>query len=155
MSIGVMCLCVYVVLILGKFHPVHSKTVLAVSGLLSVIFAYVEAIGLSHYVNLRATAMHQLIPFLVLGVGLDDMFVIVASVREKELVEGADVKKLMRRVMKKAGVSITVTSVTSAVAFALSGLNSIPALSHFAISSCFGIIFCYLNQISFFSAILV
>ena len=65
-------------MILGKFHPIHSKTLLAVGGLISVVFAYVEAMGLSHYVGIETVGPHAVIPFLLLGIGLDDMFVLIA-----------------------------------------------------------------------------
>ena len=47
--------------------------------------------------------------------------------------------------MKKAGVSITITSLTSGLAFSFSGLSSIPVLSGFAFSAAFGILFTYFN----------
>ena len=46
------CLCVYVLLTLGKYHPIHSKTLLAVSGMISVVFSYIEAIGFSYFVGI-------------------------------------------------------------------------------------------------------
>ena len=74
MPIGVTLLILYGTFILGKLHPIHSKAVL---GLLSVIMAYVKAIGVSMYFGLQG-GPHASIPFLLLGIGLDDMFVFVA-----------------------------------------------------------------------------
>ena len=53
--------------------------------------------------------------------------------------------------MERAGVSITITSLTSFLAFVLSGTSSLPALSSFALSTAFGILFDFLNQITIFS----
>ena len=65
-------------MILGKFHPIQSKSLLALGGLISVLFAYIEAIGLSYYIGIETVGPHSIIPFLLLGIGLDDMFVLVA-----------------------------------------------------------------------------
>ena len=79
-QIGIVLLVFYGIMILGKFHPIHSKALLAVGGLFSVIFAYVEALGISHYVGIETVGPHNIIPFLLLGIGLDDMFVLVACI---------------------------------------------------------------------------
>ena len=79
MPIGVTLLILYGTFILGKLHPIHSRAVLAVLGLGSVMIAYVEALGLSMYFGLNKAGSHAAIPFLLLGIGLDDMFVLVAA----------------------------------------------------------------------------
>ena len=73
-------LSLYGILILGKFHPVHSKALLAFGGLVSVIFAYAEALGVTSYLGIMTAGPHAVIPFLLLGVGLDDMFVLIACI---------------------------------------------------------------------------
>ena len=56
--------------------------------------------------------------------------------------------------MRRAGVSITITSLTSFLAFAFGAFSSLPALSNFCWTTCFGILFTYLNQLTFFSALI-
>ena len=53
--------------------------------------------------------------------------------------------------MAKAGISITITSLTSFVAFAFGMTSSLPALSSFSLSASFGILFAFFNQLTFFS----
>ena len=79
MPIGVTLLILYGTFILGKLHPVHSRAVLAAIGLGSVMMAYIEALGVSMYFGQRNSGPHTSIPFLLLGIGLDDMFVLIAS----------------------------------------------------------------------------
>ena len=79
MPIGVTLLILYGTFVLGKMHPVHSRAVLAAIGLGTVILAYIEALGVSMYFGLRKSGPHTSIPFLLLGIGLDDMFVLVAA----------------------------------------------------------------------------
>lgn len=56
------------------------------------------------------------------GIGVDDMFVIVESLRQLTPKERAlPVEERIGLTLKHAGVSITVTSVTDIVAFAIGG----------------------------------
>ena len=77
---GIVLLSLYGILILGKFHPVYFKAMLAVGGIFSVIFAYAEALGMSSYLGIATVGAHNVIPFLLLGIGLDDMFVLIACI---------------------------------------------------------------------------
>ena len=64
--------------------------------------------------------MHNVIPFLLLGIGIDDMFVIMQCFDNLS----AEDLKLSRSLqianaMKHAGVAITVTSITDFIVFAI------------------------------------
>ena len=64
--------------------------------------------------------VHSILPFLLLGIGIDDMFVIVQCWSNLDKEESK--RSLPRRIgttMKHAGVSITITSVTDFAAFAV------------------------------------
>ena len=43
----------YSLMVFGRPHPFRSRTALAVSGIVSVVFAYVEALGLGTYLGLE------------------------------------------------------------------------------------------------------
>ena len=69
---------------------------------------------------------HNILPFMLLGLGVDDMFVIVNCIDQTP----TDLKPSERFKIgfKHAGPSITVTSITDAIAFFLGSLSSLPAL---------------------------
>ena len=81
--------------------------------------------------------VHSILPFVLLGIGVDDAFVIAnAFDREREGVsrESEDDDALVKRgarALARAGASITVTSATDLVAFAISATSSLPALASF------------------------
>ena len=58
-----------------------------------------------------------IIPFLLLGIGVDDMFVIVQSLDNLEARPGERPEERVARALEHAGVSILVTSITDAATF--------------------------------------
>jgi predicted RND superfamily exporter protein len=70
--------------------------------------------------------IHSLLPFLLLGIGVDDMFVVCNAVDQTDINDSA--VKRMRVAMSHAGPSITITSFTNAVAFFFGSASSMIAL---------------------------
>ena len=70
--------------------------------------------------------MHPALPLLCLGIGIDDMFVIMQSLSNvkntKELSHLSSDEKIAHA-MKHAGVAVTVTSVTDVFAFAVGAVT--------------------------------
>ena len=57
--------------------------------------------------------MHNLIPFLLLGIGIDDMFVIMQCFDNLSGAERSqEIPAVISVTMRRAGVAITVTSLT-------------------------------------------
>ena len=52
---------------------------LTLAGLLSIAMGMVVSMGLSSLLGFPYTPMHAVLPFICLGIGIDDMFVIVTS----------------------------------------------------------------------------
>ena len=52
------------------------QIVLAFLGLLVIAMSVIASFGLAFYMNIFFADMHPMIPFLILGIGVDDMFVI-------------------------------------------------------------------------------
>ena len=91
---------------------------LSLQGLLVIGMSLVASFGLCFFLGLFFADMHPTIPFLLLGIGVDDIYVIVQAVdnltkEEKSL----PLYMRMGKAMRHAGVSITVTSITDMAAF--------------------------------------
>ncbi|XP_033738754.1 patched domain-containing protein 3-like isoform X3 [Pecten maximus] len=155
LSTGFSLVMVYLILTLGRFNLVHQKFYLSIAGLLSVGLAIGFAYGLAITCGVLYGPVHALMPFLLLGIGVDDMFVIVEAWKNltpKEL--KLPLVDRMALSLKHAGVSITVTSITDVVAFAIGASTVIPGLSGFCIYAALGILALYGLQATFFVACL-
>ena len=79
MAAGYMLIYLYVLLNLGKLNMVEQRMWLAVTGILAVMMGVVTSFGIAAYLGVFYSQMNQLLPFLMLGVGVDDMFVIMQA----------------------------------------------------------------------------
>ena len=84
-----------------------------------------------------------------LGIGIDNVFVILRCFENipEEGREGNDLVKNMALTMARAGVSITVTTLTDVAAFGVGTIAILPALKHFCVSSAIAIAAIYLLQV--------
>ena len=79
-SMAVVLVSIYCLLFLGSLSPIHSRVSLALGGLLVVGLSFSSSSGLMSFCQLAKSGVHNLLPFLLIGIGVDDMFVIVNSV---------------------------------------------------------------------------
>lgn len=151
--IGNIILFVYVQLMLGKFNMVETRPVLSLLGLLATFMAVGVSFGLCSAFGIAYGPVHSILPLLMLGLGVDDMFVIVQcwqnlSHEEKRL----ELKKRVGCALRHAGVAITVTSLTDFAAFTIGASTVLPALRSFCIYSALGVVALYMLQATFFVA---
>jgi predicted RND superfamily exporter protein len=138
-----------------------SRWAMAFSTLVLIAMATVAGFGVASLAGLIYGPVHSILPFVLLGIGVDDAFVIAnAFDREREGVprESEDDESLIKRGAKslaRAGASITVTSLTDLVAFAISSTSSLPALSSFCAFASINILFLWALAASFFTATMV
>lgn len=71
----------------------------------------------------------QVLPFILLGIGVDDLFVILRSLEEvDERHPGIAMDLRFRKVLNGAGLSVSVTSLSNIAAFTMGSLTEIPAV---------------------------
>ena len=89
-AIGLIAL--YCILFLGSCSPIHCRFVIAVVGLATVYISYVTGFALCFYLDQKTAGVHQLIPFLLIGIGIDDIFVLCNALDQTELTELPEVR---------------------------------------------------------------
>lgn len=170
LAIGYMILTTYVQIMLGKFNCLENRATLTFAGVAGVIMGIVVSYGLCSLCGLFFGPMHNVLPFLLLGIGIDDMFVIVQCWDTEEhkakdlVVDGDDAlttgsgrpkRDLPHRVgvaMTHAGTAISITSITDVIAFGIGASTVLPALQSFCIYASVGLLSIFLFQCTFFVA---
>lgn len=128
---------------------VKSRALLAVAGVVAVGLSVLVAYGLTTVLGVPLNPVVNVLPFILIGIGVDDMFVMIFALEGTP--HDIPVPERMAQAMGTAGVSITITSITDLFAFLLGMTSQLPALSGFCTFAAVGILFDYLMQISFFA----
>lgn len=158
-----MIILTYAILNLGRFHQIESAFGLSISTVISVMFAVYTSFGICALAGVFYSPLNNALTFLLLGLGVDDAFVITAeyNIHLKKMKESSktpdeiDIEDLMGKTMMAAGQSILVTSLTDFLVFMLGSLTILPALSSFCTYAAVGVLCDFFYQVTFFSATLV
>lgn len=74
----------------------------------------------------------QVLPFLALGLGVDDMFLVARTYVTVCESKQFDEHEIVGETLRNCGLSVTLTSFTNACAFAMASLIPVPALQTFS-----------------------
>ena len=146
----------YAFLFLGSFSPIHCRCICALAALVCVGFAYISGFGFMFMCGMKTTGVHQLMPFLLIAIGIDDVFVLCNSVDQTALDQGEDTAyKRIHEAIGHSGPAVTITSFTNILAFGLGAANSLEALSSFCLFASMCILMLYLSALTLFLSVLV
>jgi len=112
---------------------VRSKPYLGLLGNISAIMATAAAFGLAIYCGFEFIGINLAAPFLMVGIGIDDTFVMLAAWRRTPTT--LSVPERMARTLSDAAVSITITSVTDVVSFLIGIISPFQSVRIFCIYS--------------------
>ncbi|CAG0918990.1 unnamed protein product [Notodromas monacha] len=129
--VSCMLMYAFVCLNLGKCDVIEMRVYLSIAGLLSIFMAFFVSLGICSAFGVLYSPVHNLLVLLLQGLGVDDMFVLMKmwnhlSSHGIAFCDGSELLPLHRRVgivMKHAGISITVTSLTDFAAFVIGGFT--------------------------------
>ncbi|XP_043279634.1 patched domain-containing protein 3-like [Venturia canescens] len=155
---GLSLIAIYVMAMIGRCNVVQQRIYLSLMGVSVVGQAILSAYGLSYYLGFFYGPIHPILPFLLLGIGVDDMFVVVQSLENISTSKKVDKEEIPKRIgeaLRQSGMSITVTSITNIVAFAIGVSTVMPFLKSFCVFATMGILFLYVFEIMFFVSCLV
>ncbi|XP_076391692.1 patched domain-containing protein 3 isoform X1 [Megachile rotundata] len=156
LGFGISLIAVYVMAMIGKCNALEQRIYLSMMGVSVVGQSILSSYGLCYYLGYSYGPIHSILPFLLLGIGVDNMFVIMQSLNNlSETDQSLEIPIRIAKTVQHAGMSITVTSFTNMIAFAFGITSVMPCLRSFYAFSTLGIMFLYIFEITFFISCLV
>ena len=127
---------------------VKSKPFLGLFGVLSAILGSISAFGLVMYLGMDFIGINLAAPFLMLGIGIDDTFVMLAAWRRTSIHDPVSVR--LGQTYREAAVSITITSVTDMLSFWIGVITPFPCVQIFCVYTGACVVGTYLWHLTFF-----
>ena len=91
--------------------------------------------------------------FYVAGIGVDDMFVMLAAWRQTDF--RWTVEERMGKAFSEAALSITITSITDVLSISIGAITKFQSVRIFCTYTAIAVLFDYFYQITFFAACMV
>ncbi|XP_071943753.1 patched domain-containing protein 3-like [Antedon mediterranea] len=136
-----------------KLDWVQNKPWLACLGVLSAGLAILSAFGVMGFCGIPFIDVVASTPILILSIGVDDMFIMLCSWRRTNI--RSSVEDRMSETLSEAALSITITSLTDALAFGVGTITQFPSVQIFCIFTGVAVLFDYFYQVTFFAAAMV
>ncbi|XP_043844297.1 NPC intracellular cholesterol transporter 1 isoform X1 [Dromiciops gliroides] len=134
---------------------VDSKISLGIAGILIVLSSVVCSLGFFSYIGIPLTLIViEVIPFLVLAVGVDNIFILVQTLQRDERLQGETLDKQLGRILGEVAPSMFLSSFSETVAFFLGGLSTMPAVRTFSLFAGMAVFIDFLLQITCFVSLL-
>ncbi|CAL8142438.1 unnamed protein product [Orchesella dallaii] len=131
------------------------RLLLSLAGVFLVLLSVTASIGLFSFAGVPATLIvMEVVPFLVLAVGVDNIFIIVQTYDRTCRNSDLPVPERIGQVMSDVGPSLLISVISESVCFFIGGLVAkMPAVETFAYYSAVALIVDFLLQITVFVAI--
>lgn len=130
-----------------------SKVLLGLSGVVLVMLSVLGSVGFFSAVGVKSTLIiMEVIPFLVLAVGVDNMCILVHAVK-RQSIELA-IEERISNALHEVGPSITLASLSEILAFAVGSFIPMPACRVFSMFAALAVLLDFLLQVTAFVALI-
>ncbi|KAH0929934.1 hypothetical protein HID58_015661 [Brassica napus] len=138
---------------LSSFY-ITSKVLLGLSGVLLVMLSVLGSVGFFSAVGMKSTLIiMEVIPFLVLAVGVDNMCILVHAVKRQE--QDLLLERRISNALMEVGPSITLASLAEILAFAVGAYIKMPAVRVFSMFAALAVLLDFILQVTAFVALIV
>ncbi|KAL5011923.1 hypothetical protein ScPMuIL_010474 [Solemya velum] len=127
-----------------------NRSLLAQSGVVSSILGVVGSFGLLSAAGVGFVNIAGVAPFLVLGIGLNNMFIMLSGLADA--IPIPSVEHRIGETMRTSGLSISITSAAIILAFILGATATYPGIRMFCIYTAGAVFFTYMNFLTIFPA---
>jgi Niemann-Pick C1 protein len=91
----------------------------------------------------------EVLPFLVLAVGVDNIFILVQHLQRDRIRDKESVENQIARVLGEVGPSMFLSSGSETVAFFIGALSTMPAVRSFSMFAGAAVLFDFMLQVRF------
>jgi len=160
-AVSYLLMFLYITVALGNFSAdcrqmmLESKVVVGASGVLLVLVAVFASMGMYGWAGVEATLFCiEVVPFLVLAVGVDNIFIIVQTYQRETPLKGESTADFIARVVGKAAPTLLFSTTSEAVCFFLGAMSDMPAVYSFCLYAGMALVLNFILQITCFVPIL-
>ncbi|ELT98645.1 hypothetical protein CAPTEDRAFT_154215 [Capitella teleta] len=152
-SLTIIIMAMYASFVTSGGDWVSTRMLLAQAGVVAALLAIMASFGLLCMCGLVFVDICGVMPFLVLGKGLDDMFILLSGWRRTDV--HASIEDRIAETFRTSAISMTITSLTDLLAFCIGATSPFLSVKNFCVFAGVAVFFCYLNQLTFFGGFLV
>ncbi|XP_077412447.1 patched domain-containing protein 3 [Vanacampus margaritifer] len=140
----------FCVLSCWRLDNVRTKVWVAVCGVLTPGLAVLSGFGMLLLLGQPFVITVASVPFMIVGVGLDDMFIMTSCWQRTRVVDS--VPDRLADTYRDSAISITITTLTDALALFLGYSSPFGSVRSFCLYAAISICFCYLYNLTFLGA---
>ncbi|TRY76439.1 hypothetical protein TCAL_00054 [Tigriopus californicus] len=138
-----------------KRFLVESKVTLGIGGVLIVLLSVGASVGIFGFLGVSATLIiFEIIPFLVLAVGVDNIFILVQTCQRDPRKPTETTAEHTGRIVGEVAPSMLLSSVSESTCFFLGALSDMPAVRAFALYAGMALLIDFFMQISCFVSLI-
>ncbi|NXY19647.1 PTC1 protein, partial [Atrichornis clamosus] len=152
---GYLLMLAYACLTMLRWDCAKSQGAVGLAGVLLVALSVAAGLGLCSLIGISFNAATtQVLPFLALGVGVDDVFLLAHAFSETGQNKRIPFEDRTGECLKRTGASVALTSISNVTAFFMAALIPIPALRAFSLQAAVVVVFNFAMVLLIFPAIL-
>ncbi|MGH0143604.1 UNVERIFIED_CONTAM: hypothetical protein FKN15_003678 [Acipenser sinensis] len=150
---GYLLMLAYACVTMLRWDCAKSQGAVGLAGVLLVALSVASGLGLCSLLGISFNAATtQVLPFLALGIGVDDMFLLAHAFTETGY--NIPFKERTGECLRRTGTSVALTSINNMIAFFMAALVPIPALRAFSLQAAIVVVFNFAMVLLIFPAIL-
>ncbi|KAL4002759.1 Patched family protein [Acanthocheilonema viteae] len=152
MTLGFILLLCFVFLVMWRKMELRLLPSVVFATIFSPLLAASSSFGIISWLRLPIYSMMCITPFLVLGIGVDDAFIMIQAWSRLKSITSRNER--LAQVFVEIGPSISITSITNLIAFGIGYLTPTPQMSLFCLCTSFACLFDYIFSFTLLAPIL-
>eukprot|EP01084_Bolivina_argentea_P008422 15774_1 len=153
---ALLCMLTYLMFTLGQFSCIKARPWLACSAMLVMLCSLIIGFGVLSFIGMEFNLLCALVPYILLGVGVDDMIILVDTYQRTRISHTITTEEMrLCEALSISGLSISLTSFCSSMAFFIGSTTDLPAMSSFCMVAAWSFVANYFLQFLIFVPLMI